>query len=326
MARKEAGYGEPLKVSLQDADGTLRSLVFRTAASNEFGHDRRADRAEQILLAFDTFNAVPAHIRALDMGAITPTGLRSLRDAGELYLITTFAEGQLYADDLRRIAREGATTADLDRCEALARWLVELHEICRPADPVAWRRVVRDLLGHGEGIFGVVDAYPPDVPGASRACLQRIEHKCLEWRWRLRDRSDRLHRTHGDFHPFNIVFSEGTRFTALDASRGGRGDPADDLTALAINYVFFALQAPGSWRRGFGPLWRRFWDSYLSGSGDGEVLGTAAPFLAWRALVVACPRFYPALEAGARAALLDLAEEALDTARFAPGLAEELFR
>jgi aminoglycoside phosphotransferase (APT) family kinase protein len=326
VGRKEAGYGEPLKLSLEEPNGTLRTLVFRTASRNEFGHDRRSDRAAEILLAFDTFGLFPGHIRALDVGAITPAGLRTLGDAGELYLITTFAEGRLYADDLRRVAREGvATQWDLDRCDALAQWLVELHKAPCAPDGVAWRRAIRDLVGHGEGIFGVVDAYPPEVPGSSRDRLERIEHKCLDWRWRLRERTDRLHRTHGDFHPFNIVFSEGTRFTALDASRGGRGEPADDLTALSINYVFFALQAKGAWGLGFGPLWRRFWNTYLAGSGDSDIFHTAAPFLAWRALVLACPRFYPDLGAAARQALLDLAEGALEASCFVPGIAEELF-
>jgi Phosphotransferase enzyme family len=326
VGRKEAGYGQPLKLILEEADGTPRILVFRTASHNEFGHDRRSDRAGEVLLAFDTFPLFPGHVRALDVGAITPAGLRTLADAGELYLITTFAEGRLYADDLRRVASEGmATQGDLERCDALARWLVDLHRTPCPADGVAWRRAIRDLVGHGEGIFGVVEAYPPDVPGAPRELLERIEHRCLDWRWRLRERTDRLHRTHGDFHPFNIVFSEGARFTVLDASRGGRGDPADDLTALSINYLFFALQAPGTWERGFGRLWRRFWNTYLAGSRDNEILHTAAPFLAWRALVLCCPRFYPDLGAEARRALLDLAERVLDAACFVPGVAEELF-
>jgi len=326
VGRKETGYGEPLKLSLEEPNGNLRTLVFRTASRNEFGHDRRSDRAAEILLAFDTFGSFPGHIRALDVGAITPSGLRTLGDAGELYLITTFAEGRLYADDLRRVAREGvATQSDLDRCDALAQWLVELHGAPCPADGVAWRRAIRDLVGHGEGIFGIIDAYPPEVPGSSRQRLERIEHRCLDWRWRLRERTDRLHRTHGDFHPFNIVFSEGTRFTALDASRGGRGDPADDLTALSINYLFFALQAPEAWERGFGRLWRRFWNTYLAGSSDSEIFHTAAPFLAWRALVLGCPRFYPDLGAEARRALLDLAERALEASCFIPGIAEELF-
>ena len=52
----------------------------------------------------------------------------------------------------------------------------------------------------------------------------------------------------------------------------------------------------------------------------------AAPWLAWRALVIASPRFYPDLPAAAREALLGLAERALGAERFDPGTAEELFR
>jgi aminoglycoside phosphotransferase (APT) family kinase protein len=325
VSRKATGYGEPLKVSVEERSGAHRTFVFRTASRDEFGHDRRADRAAELLLAFDTFNEVPGHIRALDVGAIAPDGLHSLRDAGEPYLVTTFAEGRLYADDLRALVREGrAAPRDLERCEALARWLAGLHRE-RLVDPVAWRRAVRDLLGSGEGIFGVVDAYPANVPGAALPKLEAIERSCLRWRWRLRGRAERLRRTHGDFHPFNIVFSEGTRFTALDASRGAKGDPADDVTALAVNYVFFGLQAPHAWGRGFAPLWRRFWDTYLAASGDRGVLETAAPFLAWRALVLGCPRFYPDIPPAARAALLALAERALAAPSFDPATAEALF-
>lgn len=325
VSRKEAGYGQPLKVSVEEVGGTRRTLVFRTASSNEFGHDRRADRAAETILAFDTFNAIPGHVRAVDVGAIARDGLRSLRDAGELYLITTFAEGRLYADDLRAIAAAGSATArDLERSEALARWLVELHRE-RISDAVAWRRAVRDLLGSGEGIFGIVDAYPQEAPGASAARLEAIERRCLAWRPRLRGRPERLRRIHGDFHPFNLVFSEGVHFTALDASRGAKGDPADDVTALALNYVFFGLQAPSAWRHGFAPLWRRFWETYEVGSGDRALFETAAPYLAWRALVLGCPRFYPDLQPEARSALLTLAETALDAPAFDPGVAEALF-
>jgi aminoglycoside phosphotransferase (APT) family kinase protein len=325
VARKEGGYSRAWRVGVADGAGRTRDLVFRTAASDEFGHDRRADRAANLLLAFDTFASIPEHVRALDVGFETPGGLRSLREAGEPYLVTTFAEGQLYAEDLRRVAADGDVSAlDLARCAALARALAALHRE-RPADPVAWRRAVRDLLGHGEGIFGIVDAYGTEVPAAPPARLAAIEARCLEWRWRLRGQPERLRRTHGDFHPFNIVFSEGTAFTLLDASRGCKGDPADDVTALSVNYVFFALQSPGSWTAGFAPLWRTFWETYLDRSGERAVLESAAPFLAWRALVVACPRFYPGLPAPARDALLTLAERALAGETFDPRSAEDLF-
>jgi aminoglycoside phosphotransferase (APT) family kinase protein len=325
IAQKGAGYGRPMRIDVEDASGARRALVLRTATPDVFGHDRRADRAAELILAHDTFPLIPDHVAALDVGLIAPEGLRSLRGAGEPYLLTTFAEGELYVEDLRRIAREGvATPLDLARCGALARWLVRLHR--EPlAEPVAWRRAIRDLLGHGEGIFGIADAYPDDVPGGSPRRLAAIERRCLSWRWRLRGRVERLRRTHGDFHPFNIVFQEGTRFTALDASRGCCGDPADDVVALSVNYVFLGLQAPAAWPRGFGPLWRAFWATYLEGAGR-MALESAAPFLAWRALVLGCPRFYPGLAGPARDSLLGFAERALQAPELDPGAAERLFQ
>ena len=322
--RKAEGYGLPLRVTLRDGEGMHRTVVFRTASSNIFGHDRRSDRAEQLLLSYDTFGAIPDHVRALDVGAIGANGeLLSLRGAGEFYLITTFAEGTLYCDDLRRIAASrSATPRDVARCESLARWLSRLHGE-RIDEPAAYTRAVRDLLGHGEGIFGMIDGYGAGVPAAPPARLRAIEERCLSWRWRLRGRESRLARIHGDFHPFNVVF-DGDRFTLLDASRGCRGDPADDVTAMAVNYVFFAADAPGSWAGGFRDLWRRFWD--IAAQRDHGLLAVAAPWLAWRCLVVCSPRFYPDLPAGARDIVLSLAEHALEAGRFDPAFADELLR
>jgi hypothetical protein len=65
---------------------------------------------------------------------------------------------------------------------------------------------------------------------------------------------------------------------------------------------------------------------YLAESGDEGLLEVAAPWLAWRCLVVCSPRFYPRLPAAARDAILGLAERALQSGRFDPGWAEELFR
>ena len=323
VARKGTGYGRPLKLTVELPEGERRALVFRTAAPDEFGHDRRADRLAELLLAFDTFELVPDHVLPIDVGAVAPGGLASLRGAGEPYLITEWAEGRLYADDLRQLVHDDPAPLDLERARALARWLARLHGR-RLHDPVAWRRAVRDLLGSGEGIFGLVDAYPPGAPGVAPGALEALERAALGWRWRLRDRTERLARTHGDFHPFNLLFDEGTRLTVLDASRGAAGDPADDVTALAVNYVFFALQAPGRWRRAYARLWVAFWETYLAHAGEG-VLDAAPPFLCWRALVLACPRFYPDLPAEARQALLGWAARVLAHERFDPALAEELF-
>ncbi len=322
---KAAGYGLPVHLVLQHPDGQQLDLVWRLASANELGHDRRSDRAANQLLAFDDFACVPRHIAAIDVGAIDKDGeLVSLRGCSELYLITAYAHGTTYADDLRAIARDQAAGArDLARADALAGYLARLHVPID--DPPRYRRAIRDLVGAGEGIYGIVDSYPDDVPGVTAERLHGIERACAAWRWRLRGHEGRLVRTHGDFHPFNVIFGEGADFTALDASRGTCGDAADDVTAMSINYLLFALDAEGSWKRGLGTLWHRFWQTYSAARSDPSLHACAPPYFAWRALVVCNPRFYPALSAGGRAALLGLAEGALAANHFEPRWADELF-
>ena len=95
---------------------------------------------------------------------------------------------------------------------------------------------------------------------------------------------------------------------------------------MAINYVFFALTRRSSWQDGLGVLWRRFWSTYLTRTRDIELTEVAAPYLAWRALVLCNPRWYPDVAAEVRTRLLDRVEDALVAPRFLPESAEELFR
>lgn len=323
---KELGYGRPIQVRLRLASGGEQALVFHLAAANDFGHDRRSDRAQNMLLSYDTFGQIPGHVRAVDVGAIRDDGgLTSLTGTGEFYLLTEWVEGTLYADDLRRVGREGvARPLDAARARALASYLARLHQL--PGSHAgAYTRAIRDLLGHGEGIFGLVDSYPPGTPGAEPAQLRRIEEGCLAWRWRLKDRASRLRRTHGDFHPFNIVFSGEATPVMLDTSRGSEGDPADDVACLAINYLFFALEHRELFPGGLGALWGEFWGAYLAGAGD-AVLDAVAPFFAWRALVIASPLWYPRLTEDDRRRIFRFVERVLDAPRFDPAWGPEALR
>ncbi len=301
---KRMGYGVPLLVRYLYA-GSLRQVVFRTQAPNWFGHDRRSDRACLSLLAADTYSDQPRHIAVRDVGALRGPELVSLRATGELYLITDYVEGSLYANDLRAVDERGeATLLDLARARALAAHLADLHAEPPPeAAPQIYTRAIRDLLGSGEGIFGIVDSYPDDF--VDRSLLRRIEELALAWRWRLgREEVHRLRRTHGDFHPYNLLFRELLDFTVLDASRGGAGDPADDLAAMSINYFFGGLRKPDAWALGPGQLWRAFFDEYTRRSGASSALDNMPPFLAWRSLVLASPAWYPDISAPVRHALL----------------------
>jgi hypothetical protein len=315
-AMKALGYGQPLRIELATATQHY-TLVFHTARPDDFGHDRRADRVGNLVLAYDTFSKLPNHVAAIDVGTVRSDGeLISLASSGEPYLLTTWVSGTLYADELRRIATSGtASELDLSRAERLASLLLDIHS-APGSHPGAYTRAIRDLLGHGEGIFGLVDSYEPSELTPR---LRAIEEQCLAWRWKLRDRTERLRRTHGDFHPFNIVC--GDDITLLDASRGSEGDPADDVACLAINYLFFGVGHPG-WDTGLGTLWQRFWTTYLARDGV-DVLAAVAPFFAWRALVLASPKWYPHLAASDRDRILRFAERVLAAERFDPAWGAE---
>jgi len=322
---KGAGYGAPLRIDLE-REGQSSSVVLHTATKNQFGHDRRADRAAEALLAFDTFDAVPRHVRALDVGAFSgDSGFVSLRETGEFYLLSEWAEGTLYAESLRRIVRNAALEPDdLPKVDQLAVYLAELHAP-REWHPVSQTRAQRDLFGSGEGIFGIIDSYPEPCPGLSAGRLRNVERLCCDWRWTLKARGRPLRRTHGDFHPFNLLFDENGRLRLLDTSRGSLGDAADDVTCLALNFPFFALERPEAWHGVLSRLWFRFWSRYLARSRDTELLDVAAPYLAWRGLVLANPVWYPSLSDSARSRLFEFLESTLEHPRFEPESVEQLF-
>ncbi|MBI2835301.1 MAG: hypothetical protein HYX76_12830 [Acidobacteria bacterium] len=139
----------------------------------------------------------------------------------------------------------------------------------------------------------------------------------------MKDRAHRLRQVHGDFHPWNILFRQGTNFTVPDRARGEWGDPADDVTSLTMNYLFFSLQRFGDIDGPLGALFQRFWTRYLDASGDRELLEVAAPFFAFRGLVMAHPIWYPRLPRDVRRKLLAFVEAVLAAPAFDPARAAD---
>lgn len=315
---KGYGYGIPLRVDYT-LGGAPRRAVVETVRPGPFGHEHMADRAQSLLWAHDAFGRLPRHVASLDVGAVRSSGeLVPLGSAEELFMLAEFVDGREYADDLLRLrAGEPISARDLERADALCDYLVGIHRAGGP-DPGLYVRRIRELVGHGECIFGVADSYPGEGK-----LLQEIEHRCIDWRWRLKRRTHRLRQVHGDFHPWNILFREGADFSVLDRSRGEWGEPADDVTCLALNYLFFSLQRAGRLEGDFERLWRRFWERYLERSGDRELLEVAAPFLAFRGLVMANPVWYPALDAGVRRKLFNFITNVLGEESFDPARANE---
>jgi hypothetical protein len=313
---KGFGYGKPYFVTFERGDsGEVQDVVISTMKGDGFGHDHFADRAGILLWQHHAFNTLPKHVRSLDVGYVTKDGrMASTRDAEEFFIVCEKVEGSEYVNDLNRL-RDGGSLRELDkeRVYALASYLADIHAVTSDNAGLYIRRL-RELVGHSECIFGLTDSYPAGYELISNDELKEIEKRCIDWRWKLKERTDRLCMVHGDFHPWNVMFREGADFTVLDRSRGEWGEAADDVTAMTINYLFFGLLKTDGKEvdKEFKELFELFFDVYLEKTGDDELLKVIQPFFAFRGLVVASPIWYPNISLDTRRKLFNFIKNVLE--------------
>ncbi|HEY3347361.1 MAG TPA: phosphotransferase, partial [Nitrospirota bacterium] len=214
---------------------------------------------------------------------------------------------------------------DRKRIEILAGYLAGIHSRGRQS-PRLYLRKVRDIIGHGECLMGVLDTYSEagDAAGfTSLAEMADIEKSCVDWRARLKPLTGRLCTIHGDFHPGNILFGAADEFILLDRSRGEYGDAADDLTAFAINFIFFSLMEYGTMRSAYREALEYFFDEYIRETGDRQVLSVLGPFFAFRGAVVANPLFYPDVSFEVRSKIFGFVHGMLKSEVFDPAKVDE---
>ena len=179
--QKQAGYGTPMLVEYESTAGERKRVVLHTMGPSHFGHEHMSDRAQILLWQKDTFNRLPRHVRALDVGAFAGGGTPvSLGAAEEFFLLTEYAEGDGYFLDLERIAKTGELTGlDVDACRRLCDYLVDIHRV-PGSDSNLYVRRIRELVGHGECIMGIADSYtgtgfcPADALRRNRTSLRRL--------------------------------------------------------------------------------------------------------------------------------------------------------
>ena len=313
---KGFGYGSPLMVEYVKDGRELSAVLSTMRVQQGFGHDHFSDRAGILIWQNDAFARLRRHVPSLDVGYFTPEGkLVSAGEAEEYFLLMDKVEGREYFYDLDRVKEKGAEDLDRKRALALSSYLAEIHSVKLDSPPL-YQRKIRETVGHGECIFGIFDDYP-EAPGfLERGELCQIEKLCVEWRWKLRGMTHRLCQVHGDFHPWNVMFREGTDFTVLDRSRGEWGEAADDLTAMTMNYIFYSVQKHGRLTGDLQEIFELFFENYLDKTHDDELQSVIAPFFAFRAAVVASPTWYPLLSGQTRRILFNFLENVLRSESF----------
>lgn len=311
-------HGHGFRVEFEE-DGAVRKLIVKTLEGGiGLGHDYPSDRAAVFLLARSSYGKLPRHVKAVDVVALGSGGdVFSIDGGREYYLVMEEAEGRSYFEDLQEMAgRPRLSGFDTGRIKSMAAYLAGIHSK-KKDDPSLYYRKLRDIIGHGECLMGVLDSYD-GAAFTGLAEMAEIEKACVGWRAKLKPMTQRLSAIHGDFHPGNILFSGRRSFTLLDRSRGEYGEPADDLTALTINYVFFSLIHHGKMEGAYNEAMSLLWDEYVSASGDSDVYNVAAPFFAFRGVVVANPLFYPDVSDYVRGSIFGFVHGVLRAGSFDP--------
>ena len=316
-------HGQGFRVTFLK-DGVKQRLIVKTLDGGiGLGHDTPPDRAAVFLQARGAYGRLPRHVKAVDVLALGKGGSIFSIDGGrEYYLVMEEAQGVSYFEDLAAMAKkERLDRLDRDRIKSMASYLAGIHSRKKDSTRLYYRKL-RDIIGHGECLMGVLDTY--DGAGfTGLAEMADIEKRCVDWRARLKPLAGRLSLLHGDFHPGNILFKGPDDFVLLDRSRGEYGEPADDVTALTINYVFYSLINYGKMDGAYDSAFRLFYTEYIQCSGDKGIAGVVAPFYAFRGVVVANPLFYPAVSNAVREKLFGFVHGVLGAGSFEPSRVNE---
>lgn len=240
----------------------------------------------------------------------SPSVADSLSEALHLLVLN---QGVSLHHALQRLAVEGlASAGEIELLVALARSLVRSHQPAVGEDPGVYRKSLQSIFQGERGVIALLDALPAGADDPDEGRLQAMERRLVGWRWRLRGRAERLRRVHGglSFEGVRVLpRGEVTLLSTADAL----GDPALDVSAVAVSLLALGAREPLCWPDGYRLLSDAFWSTYLAESGDHEMLDVAPPFLAWRALQAAA-----GLSGGARRALHGFAEEVLAQSSFDP--------
>ena len=299
----------------------IERLVLKTLEGDiGLGHDHFSDRAQSFIWANDTYNRLPKHVRAVDVGGISDDGIISLGKSREFFLLMEEAAGIDYSHDLGQMRhKDELDDNDIRKIKKLTGYIADVHSLKYTGQDARslYLRKLRDTIGHGECLMGVLDNYPEDVKFTDYSEMAEIEKKCVDWRAKLKHKYSRICRIHGDFHRGNVWFScDDSDFTVLDRSRGEYGEAADDITAFTINYIFSSIIYHGKLKGAYEQAMRLFFDNYLELTGDHEIMKVCAPFYAFRGVVVANPRFYPDITESHRRKIFNLVHGILDSDEF----------
>lgn len=315
-----AGYRVDFKIK----DGP-KKVVIRIISPIDFSNDYAADRMASFWIQHHSAKLLSSHVKSLGILGIN----KKSKEVGrvdhydEFIQVLDWAEGEEYFADLERILKDNkANDADFKKVALLSDYLVKTHKKkfkgSKDQALSLYKRHTRDYIG-SRFMIDVLDTYPSEISFTSWGKLHKLVFDVYKYRESLKNDFTRLSKIHGDYHPGNIRFKNNKQFIVLDASRAIWGEPADDVSCLGINYLWYALKQTGKFKGIFMELFDKFWNNYLIKTGDLEINTILPLFIAIRSVVLKHPLYF-SVDDKIRKKLLAFSYHTLKTGNFEKSL------
>jgi len=147
-------HGQGFRIEFIRGERAQRLILKALSGNVGLGHDYPSDRAAFFLLAKDTYNLLPRHVKAIDVATIKQYGsIKSVEDGKDYFLLMEEAEGESYFRDLELM--KGKTTLDIcdrRRIKTMVRYLSNIHSVKKDSRTLYLRKI-RDTIGHGDVLW-----------------------------------------------------------------------------------------------------------------------------------------------------------------------------
>ncbi|MFS8131021.1 MAG: phosphotransferase [Candidatus Dojkabacteria bacterium] len=301
--------------------GVETKIVCRQLRGIGLSRDYLADNVGYLLLQHQISQIHPTHINSIDVVCYgEEVRTVSIDGIENVFQVMEFAEGKSYIEFISKISKEETLSKQQKEIiENISSYMARIHEIkpMQLSDEIFkhyyWRHS-QDYIG-SEVFMDIMDVWDNDKLLDAQGKTEMMTN-LFRIRESLRSEYKRCSMIHSDLHPDNIRVQEDLTIRPLDSARAMWGEPADDLTSMLANFIYFGLKNDGSLKGSYLEAYNLMLNKYIELTQDKDISKHAQLYLPVRLLILAHPDFFSSDTLELKNMLINFAKKILNDSHF----------